>query len=191
MADQAKRLPRQSDSEVTKKLPRVPKGSTVRRRPLPSGPVSSSHSTHTINVTPKTPFQSITTRVRKHLDKNLRQSASARGTFTNRLSQNKDASLASRVRQIQRQAKDATTNGLGLGLENSGEVLLVATGRAIEKLTNVALFFQNQNDCIVQLRTRSIAAVDDVVGPEEDGLEGDVDERARMISCLEVSIKLR
>ncbi|KAI0162317.1 Rpp20 subunit of nuclear RNase MRP and P-domain-containing protein [Xylariaceae sp. FL1272] len=191
MGRQTTTLPRQPDGQVTKKLPRVSKGSIVRRRPLPSGPVPSSHSARVIHVTAKTPFQSITTRVRKQLDKNLRHSASARGTFTNRLSQNKDASLASRVRQIQSQAKDATTNGLGLGLENSGEVLLIATGRAIEKLTTVALFFQNQNDCIVQLRTRSIAAVDDIVGPEEDGLEGDVDERTRMTSCLEITIKLR
>ncbi|KAI1741944.1 Rpp20 subunit of nuclear RNase MRP and P-domain-containing protein [Xylaria scruposa] len=184
--DQLSQLP----GATTKKLPPVPKGATVRRRPIPSGPVASTTSARRIHVSAKTPFRSVTTRVRKQLDKYLRQSASSRATFTNKLSQKKNASLGERVRRIQEQSQNAATGGLGLGLENSGEVLVLGTGRAIPKVTEVALFFQKQPDCIVQLRTGSVAAVDDVIS-QEDGLEGDVTERARMMSSLEASIRLR
>ncbi|KAI0431750.1 Rpp20 subunit of nuclear RNase MRP and P-domain-containing protein [Xylaria sp. FL1042] len=173
------------------KLPPIPKGATVRRRALPSGPAASTNSARRIHITPKTPFQSVTTRVRKQLDKYLRTAASSRNAFTNKLSQKKNASLGERVRRIQEQSQSAATGGLGLGLENSGEVLVLGTGRAIQKAAEVALFFQKQPDCIVQLRTGSVAAVDDVVSKEEDGLEGEVTERARMMSSLEVSIRLR
>ncbi|KAJ8116048.1 hypothetical protein ONZ43_g4527 [Nemania bipapillata] len=170
--------PSQLPGATAKKLPPIPK-------------VASTNSARRIHVSAKTPFRSVTTRVRKQLDKYLRQSASSRNTFTNKLSQRKNASLGERIHQIQKQSQNATTGGLGIGLENSGEVLVLGTGRAIQKVTEVALFFQKQPDCIVQLRTGSVAAVDDIVSNEEDGLEGDVTERARMMSSLEASIRLR
>lgn len=89
------------------------------------------------------------------------------------------------------QSQNTNTGGIGLGLENSGEVLVLGTGRAIQKVTEVALFFQKQPDCIVQLRTGSVATVSDIITQEEDGLEGEVTERAKMVSSLEVSIRLR
>lgn len=95
------------------------------------------------------------------------------------------------MRRIQEQSQNTSTGGLGIQLDNSGEVFVLGTGRAIQKVTEVALFFQKQPDCVVQLRTGSVAAVDDVVSKEEDGLEGDVTERARMMSSLEASIRLR
>lgn len=133
----------------------------------------------------------MTTRVRKQLDKYLRQSASSRTAFTNKLSQKKNASLGERIRRIQEQSQNSTTGGQGLGLENSGEVVVTGTGRAIQKVTEVALFFQKQPDCIVQLRTGSLAVIDDVVTHDDDGFEEDVTERARMMSLLEASIRLR
>ncbi|KAI0204179.1 Rpp20 subunit of nuclear RNase MRP and P-domain-containing protein [Astrocystis sublimbata] len=185
-------LASQQPGAAAKKLPPIPKGAKIHRRPIPSGPVASTNAARRIHVSAKTPFRSVTTRVRKQLDKNLRRSADSRATFTNKLSQKKSTSLSDRVRRIQKQSRDAATGGLGLGLENSGEVLVLGTGRAIQKVAEVALFFQKQQDCIVQLRTGSVAAVDDLVSKdEEDGLEGDVTERARMMSSLEASIRLR
>ncbi|KAI1112112.1 Rpp20 subunit of nuclear RNase MRP and P-domain-containing protein [Nemania sp. NC0429] len=179
-------------ASAEKKLPPIPKGATVRRRPVPSSPVASTSSARRIHVSAKTPFRSVTARVRKQLDKYLRQSASSRATFTNKLSQKKNASLENRIRRIQEQSQNTTTGGLGLGLENSGEVLVIGTGRAIQKVTEVALFFQKQPDCIVQLRTGSVAVVDDVISHDDDsGFGEDVTERARMMSSLEASIRLR
>jgi ribonuclease P/MRP protein subunit POP7 len=91
------------------------------------------------------------------------------------------------------------------------EVVVLGTGRAIEKTLNVAAWFQRQPDCRVNLRTRSVAAVDDVVlgtGDEEskevdpEEADGEMEEegdaadvkdyaRVRMISCLEVAVWLR
>lgn len=43
------------------------------------------------------------------------------------------------------------------------EILLHATGKAIGKAMNLALFFQQQNDCIVRIRTGSVNAIDDII----------------------------
>ena len=70
------------------------------------------------------------------------------------------------------------------------EVLVKATGKAIEKALQVALYFQGQEDCVVRLRTGSVGAVDDVIAKE--GEEEDVPEtRIRRTSMLEVGISLR
>lgn len=128
--------------------------------------------------------------MRKQLDKNLREASASNKAFTNRLASNKNASLDERIRAIQRQSA-SKNSGSGIGLENAGEVVVLGTGRAIQKVVEVAMFFQKQQDCIVQLKTGSVGAVDDVVleGEEEWGGEGE--ERTRMMSSLEASIKLR
>ncbi|KAI0384295.1 Rpp20 subunit of nuclear RNase MRP and P-domain-containing protein [Hypomontagnella monticulosa] len=177
------------------KLPSIPKGATVRRRPIPTR-TPSTHASKRIYITAKTPFRSVTARVRKQLDKNLRAASTSNKAFTNRLAGNKTASLDDRVRAIQRHSSSASKingggSGLGIGLEDAGEVVVLGTGRAIQKVVEVALFFQKQADCIVQLRTGSVGAIDDIVqeGDEEWGGEGE--ERVRMMSSLEASIKLR
>jgi ribonuclease P/MRP protein subunit POP7 len=76
------------------------------------------------------------------------------------------------------------------------EVLVKATGKAIEKALRVALFFQEQEDCLVRLRTGSVGAVDDILVQEGDadgeGEGEDVPEtRVRRTSMLEVGISLR
>ena len=72
----------------------------------------------------------------------------------------------------------------------SEEVLVKATGKAIEKALQVALYFQAQKDCMVKLKTGSVGAVDDVIA--EEGQEEEVpDTRIRRTSMLEVGISLR
>lgn len=65
------------------------------------------------------------------------------------------------------------------------EVIVKATGRAIEKALNIALYFQKQDDCKAVLRTGEVGAVDDI---EVDGEES---ARVRKASVLEVGITLR
>jgi ribonuclease P/MRP protein subunit POP7 len=79
----------------------------------------------------------------------------------------------------------------GKGRDGGGEEVLVkATGKAIEKALQVALHFQGQEDCTVNLRTGSVGAVDDVIA--KDGAEEEVSEtRIRRTSMLEVRISLR
>ncbi|KAI1379905.1 Rpp20 subunit of nuclear RNase MRP and P-domain-containing protein [Hypoxylon crocopeplum] len=181
------------DTAKPTKLPAIPKGATVRRRPIPTR-TSSTHSERRIYVTAKTPFRSVTARVRKQLDKNLRGASASNKAFTNRLAGDKNASLDERIRAIQRHSSTSTSSkgsGSGIGLEHTGEVVVLGTGRAIQKVTEVALFFQKQTDCIVQLRTASVGAVDDIVQEGEGEWGGEGEERVRMMSCLEASIRLK
>jgi ribonuclease P/MRP protein subunit POP7 len=68
------------------------------------------------------------------------------------------------------------------------DVVLVATGRAIEKAIDVGGFFTREKDLIVLVRTRTLQAVDDVVVEDE---EADVEDqvRVRCLSCVEIGIR--
>ncbi|KAI0476085.1 Rpp20 subunit of nuclear RNase MRP and P-domain-containing protein [Xylariaceae sp. FL0804] len=193
-------------NDIMRKLPPIPKGATIRRRPVPAR-TASTRSARRIYVTAKTPFRSVTTRVRKQLDRYLREASSSSKTFTNKLATNKHVSLDERVSAIQRRTSSNANRrggggggaGSGIGLEDAGEVLVCGTGRAIQKTLEVASYFQKQPDCTVQVRTGSVGAVDDVVAAKgEDDNDDDEDpwgapenQRVRMMSSLEVSIRLR
>jgi ribonuclease P/MRP protein subunit POP7 len=81
-----------------------------------------------------------------------------------------------------------SNSGDGKGKGKGEEVVLKATGKAIEKLLRVAVFFQGEQDVKVEVRTGSVGAVDDVV--EKGG--GEIGEsRVRRASVLEVGVRLR
>ena len=81
------------------------------------------------------------------------------------------------------------------------EVVLKATGRAIQNVLGLALFFQGQDDCRVRLRTGTVGVIDDIVESEmPKGLEteeGEEEEeelpesRVRKASFVEVAITLK
>lgn len=81
------------------------------------------------------------------------------------------------------------------------EVILKATGRAIQNVLGLALFFQGQDDCRVRLRTGTVGVIDDIVesgipkGLEteegEDQEEELPESRVRKASFVEVAIILR
>ena len=50
--------------------------------------------------------------------------------------------------------------------KESEEVILKATGRAIEKALGLGVFFQGQGDVRVRLRTGSVGTVDDIIVDE-------------------------
>lgn len=90
---------------------------------------------------------------------------------------------------------------LGVGTTCSGkqeEVLIKATGKAIKNATQLAKFFQAKEDINVQLRTGSVAVVDDLVKLEslDDGATNEAQQddedipetRVRNLSMLEVAI---
>jgi ribonuclease P/MRP protein subunit POP7 len=78
-------------------------------------------------------------------------------------------------------------SGDGKG-QKGEEVLLKATGKAIERLLGVALFFQKEEGVKVEIRTGSVGAIDDVV--EREGGEETGESRVRRASCLEVGVRL-
>jgi ribonuclease P/MRP protein subunit POP7 len=85
-------------------------------------------------------------------------------------------------------------NGKGSGEKNDGknardeEVIMKATGKAIEKLLRLAIWWQGQKGVVVRIRTGSVGAVDDVV--EKGGEELVEESRIRRTSCLEVGVRL-
>ncbi len=80
------------------------------------------------------------------------------------------------------------TANMGKGRDGKGpeEVAVKATGKAIERALNVALYFQKQEDCKVVIKTATAGAVDDVE------CEGEEDRsRVRRVPVLEVWITLK
>lgn len=75
------------------------------------------------------------------------------------------------------------------------EVVLKATGRAIEKVLGLGLYFKGQPDCMVRIRTGGVGVVDDIVAEHSDGdaeEEEDLPEtRVRRTSIVEVAVTLR
>lgn len=76
---------------------------------------------------------------------------------------------------------------MGEGRHKEGEQVVVkASGKAIERALNVGLYFSKQEDCRVRIRTATAGAVDDVeVEGEEDS------SRVRRVPVLEVGISLK
>ena len=80
-------------------------------------------------------------------------------------------------------------------------VTVKGMGKAIEKVLQMALYFQGQADCAVQIRTTSLSVVDDIVEKEGDqnyapeSSNGGEEEmpaiQTRKVSVLEVAVKLR
>lgn len=113
-------------------------------------------------------------RVRKQLDKPIR---SRGGVAPAR----KNATLHSRIEAL----KHAAAHD---GDDSNVTVTIMGTGKAVEKVLAVAGWFEQQVDCRVELQTKTVATVDDVV--VDDG--GDEEEsRVRRLSCLEVKVSLK
>ena len=81
-------------------------------------------------------------------------------------------------------------------------VLLKATNMAIEKALSIALFLKERGDLLVQLKTGTVAVVDDIIheGASEDAIIGIAktedeeekpDTRVRYLSVLEVAITMK
>ncbi|WYZ39555.1 hypothetical protein EsH8_III_001469 [Colletotrichum jinshuiense] len=158
-------------SSMMNKLPQLPKGSKIQKRALPRRQQPVSSKSQLIYVSSSTPFMSAVSRVRKQLDKSLKGNVpSTRGM-----------SLNQRVDLLHR---DEGTKG------GNGEAVVLGTGKAIEKVLSVAAWFTEQSDCEVEVRTRTIGTVDDVVLEGDDDGFGD-ESRVRKVSCLEVTVRLR
>ncbi|KAK3186133.1 hypothetical protein K4F52_005123 [Lecanicillium sp. MT-2017a] len=169
---------RQTRSAV-KKLAPIPKGSKIQKRPLLRQPLPASSKDRIIYVSSSTPFMSAVKRVRKQLDRSQRAGAAGAA--------HKNASLHARIEALKR---DAGKDG-----EDGAIVRLMGTGKAVEKTVSLASWFAQQADCGVEVRTRTVATVDDVVGVEaaaEEEQEQEEDEsRLRRLSCLEVAVWLK
>ena len=83
------------------------------------------------------------------------------------------------------------------------EVILKGTNRAIEKVLELAIYFQGQDDCTVRIKTGSVGVVDDIVVSDapaahngEEGEEGEEEvelpeSRVRKATVVEVAVSLK
>ena len=110
-------------------------------------------------------------RAQKLLDKSLRNATAAAP---------KNSSLHSRVQALQRSGGEDNSDGTA--------VTVLGTGKAVAKTLGVASWFEQRGDCVVEVRTATVGTVDDVVVGEG---EGEDESRVRMLSCLEVVIRLK
>ncbi|EAQ90132.1 predicted protein [Chaetomium globosum CBS 148.51] len=199
------------------KLPPIPHGSRIHKRPLP-GPPPSAHPRITPNSTRRAASPA-TVEARMATADPDGYIPSPRAAHTVVIKVASGASFMSLVRRARKALEKApgrqNTTGLPLaarvaalrvGGSNSGgggvgsggtgrvfsdaldDVVFVATGKAIAKAVEVAGLFTREKDLRVLMRTRSLKAVDDVVAEDEEGdLEDEV--RVRYLSCLEVGIR--
>ncbi|KAF4124418.1 Alba [Geosmithia morbida] len=184
------------------KLPPLPHNARIQKRPLTRPQQPSSSRAPTVYISSSTPFMSAVKRIRKRLEAGLRTGAAP-----------KMASVQSRVEGLRRMmtrdggggngktaaaakaAGDSDSEGPTGSSKQRGltTVKVVGTGRAVDKTLRLAGWFEQQGDCVVHLRTRTVATVDDVI---VDACQGDDDDdehhaRLRKMSCLELSIRLR
>ncbi|KAM3554958.1 hypothetical protein MY1884_005858 [Beauveria asiatica] len=164
------------------KLDPIPQGSTLHKRPLIRRPLPASSKDRIIYVSSSTPFMSAVKRARKQLDRSLKSGGSSQAA-------RKNASLHARIESLKRDVERDTSANEAYG----ASVTLLGTGKAVEKTLALAGWFEQQSDCRVAVRTRTVATVDDVVaGGEPGAAEREEDEsRLRRLSCLEVVVSLK
>lgn len=178
-------------SSPLKKYPSPPSTSThlttsdqrIQKRPLLHPPIAPPRAGSSVQkivyVSASSPFIAVIKRVRKLLS-HIEARAARPITFA-----------ARNQRDILRQIEDGVS-GRGNGGKGAREeeVVLKATGKAIEKLLGLVLHFQGESDVKVVVRTGSVGAVDDIVNKE--GADGEEEgSQVRRTSTLEVGISLR
>ncbi|TAQ91320.1 hypothetical protein B7494_g327 [Chlorociboria aeruginascens] len=157
------------------KLPKLGPNQRIQKRPLMHPPITSLNASkdtpHIIYVSAASPFIAVVKRVQKAVEKMEKRTV--------------EVSIANGALKEEAKGKSMQKG------EGGGGVLLKGTGRAIEKVLKIALWFQGQEKFDVKLRMSDVGTVDDVVARGGDG-DGEVEEsRVRKMSCLEIEIGLK
>ncbi|KAK6435548.1 hypothetical protein LTR95_008268 [Oleoguttula sp. CCFEE 5521] len=176
-AQEKTRRRRKNRDDGHKKLPRLPKDAELSKRPLLRSPIPSPYSgsdnQKTVYVSAKTPFLSAVKRVEKLLklaDKRTVQSAT---TIAKQREQSRKRKRSfgehegDEISGIAAVAEEKRQSG-----EGREEVVIKGTGKAVQKVLELGLWFQQRElEYVVRLRTGSVGAIDDVevADPEADG----------------------
>ncbi|KAK3990848.1 Rpp20 subunit of nuclear RNase MRP and P-domain-containing protein [Cladorrhinum sp. PSN332] len=188
------------------KLPPISKGHRIHKLPLPLPPPSH----RSLNPLP---LPSATTSTRPDKDGYLPPPRLPQTTIIKVSSSASFISLVKRVRKALDSKHPASSKSkhplpTSLGRRNGGgggggiledahdDVVLIATGKAIQKAVEVGGFFTREKELVVVARTRTVTAVDEVldgegeeVEVEHDEGEGEGSRRVRGVSCLEVGVR--
>ncbi|KAI9819172.1 MAG: hypothetical protein M1827_007328 [Pycnora praestabilis] len=154
--------PERKPEGAPKKLRRLPKHARIRKRPILHPPIASPYAgsqlQKVVYISTSTPFMSAVKRVRKlltHIDKR-----SMGPDLIDLLPNNHKNRGRTDKQTIARTGKKEKGE--------PEEVVMKATGKAIEKALGLALFFQGQEDCKVTIRTGSVGVIDDIVEGQKE-----------------------
>jgi len=157
------------ESKQNKTLPKLPPNTTITRRPINHAPVAHPAAgpkvQKVVYVSRKTPVISAVKRVKKFLseiEKRALQSAGVDGVVERRGARGGgDEALQRKLGEVsERLARDAE------------EVLVKASGRAMEQALRVGEWFRSREDEVltkVEVRCGSVSVVDDIVEREGNG----------------------
>lgn len=176
------------ESKTLSKMKQLPRSAKVTKRPLLHPQIASPYAGHekqkVIYLGSRTPFMSAFKRVKyllKQVDKRSMESEL-------QLAKQKNRRTHSKPRAADDQGPLAE------------EVVVKATGKAIDKALGLALMLQKQADLKVTIRTGSTSAVDDIEPGESvqdpDAMKDEDEEelpeaRIRGVSVLEIAVRLR
>ena len=176
----------------------------ISKRPLLHPPIPSPYTNASqpkvIYISPSTPFVSAVKRARKLLAMIEKRALGPIDLVSsNDSDKQKMQRLGAQMSAARSQA--SKSNGKGKTKEKEKEeVLLKGTGRAIERVLELGLYFQGQDDVGVEVRTGTVGAVDDIERDEEEEEDGDggkeeeenvPEARVRMVSFVEVALTLQ
>lgn len=154
----------------------------MSKRPLPRPAISSPYAgpgdLKVVYVSAKTPFLSAVKRVEKLLylaDKRAVQSAAteAKKAMRKRKRGDEDADEISMIASIVEDRRNLPVGKDGRGHDQGGrrgeKVTIKGTGKAVQKVLELGLWFQQREEYEVKLTTGTVAAIDDV--EVEEGIE--------------------
>ncbi|KAK5164236.1 uncharacterized protein LTR77_009930 [Saxophila tyrrhenica] len=186
-----------------KKLPRLPQNAQITKRPLLHPAIPSPHAganqPKVIYVSSRTKFIPVVKRVEKLLalaEKRAMQSATTlikqrkgRGqrSFGGRGRGEDELLEIAQAVEAGRADQEKLRGGKAKGEAGGEEVVLKGTGKAVQKVLEFGLWFQQRGERFsVELRTGSVAAIDDVEVPEEVEDSADVADAMEKDEPLEV-----
>ncbi|KAK3674284.1 hypothetical protein LTR78_005753 [Recurvomyces mirabilis] len=148
-------------------------------RPAIPSPYAGASQQKVVYVSARTPFLSTVKRVEKLLklsDKRLVQAATTNARLSsNKMKRGRDdpdevLGIAKEVERLKSKRRKGGT--VDDDVEGAGEeVVIKASGKAIQKAMELGLWFQQREEYLVRLRTGSVGAVDDIELNEEEGVE--------------------
>lgn len=141
---------------------------TVSKRPLmrpaiPS-PYSGSATQKVVYISSRTPFMSAVKRVQKLLSQVEKRATQSAATETRNSKKRKFGATEDDMGDITQIAAKLAEDKSG----DKDEVVMKATGKAIEKALNMALWFQQREEFGIRIKTGSVGAIDDIVPAEEE-----------------------
>ncbi|KAK0655292.1 Rpp20 subunit of nuclear RNase MRP and P-domain-containing protein [Cercophora newfieldiana] len=128
-----------------------------------------------IKVASKTPFMAIIKRVKHALDNGPQKT--------------KGLPLTARIAAIGVNAGKNKEQSQGPIADALDDVVLIATGKAIQRAFEAAFLLRRNKELVVIFRTRTVSSIDDIVMDDDDEADEEDQVRVRHVSCVEIGVR--